>query len=68
MAKKTRDHLCTSYIVIGSIVIVLIIFRLLLPSILLNYCNKSLAKMHGYYGRVQDIDVAILPLALSCRR
>jgi len=59
MAKKTPHHIRTSYIIIGSIVIVLIIFRLLLPSILLNYCNKSLAKMHGYYGHVEDIDVAL---------
>jgi|SRR6185437_11338843 len=59
MAKKTPHHVRTSYIVIGAIIIVLIIFRLLLPSILLNYCNKSLGKMHGYYGHVQDIDVAL---------
>ncbi|HEY5464049.1 MAG TPA: DUF748 domain-containing protein [Hanamia sp.] len=59
MAKKTPHRIRTSYIIIGSIVIVLIIFRLLLPSILLNYCNKSLTKMHGYYGHVQDIDVAL---------
>jgi len=59
MAKKTLHRSRTFYIVIGSIVIVLIIFRLLLPTILLNYCNKSLSKMHGYYGHVQDIDVAL---------
>ena len=59
MAKKTLHHSRTFYIVIGSIVIVLIIFRLLLPAILLNYCNKSLSKMHGYYGHVQNIDVAL---------
>ncbi len=46
MAGEMPHRLRTSHIVIGSIVIVLIIFRLLLPSILLNYCNKSLAKMH----------------------
>lgn len=59
MKKKKPHRLRKSYIIIGSILIVLIIFRLLLPSILLKYCNKSLAKMHGYYGHVQDIDVAL---------
>jgi hypothetical protein len=59
MAKKTLHRSRTFYIGIGSIVIVLIIFRLLLPAILLNYCNKSLSKMHGYYGHVQNIDVAL---------
>jgi hypothetical protein len=45
------------YIIWGSIILLLIILRLLLPAIVLSYANKSLAKMHGYYGHVNDIDI-----------
>jgi hypothetical protein len=39
------------------IVILLILFRLFLPSILKWYVNKTLAKIPGYYGHLEDIDV-----------
>lgn len=42
-------------IVIG----VLFIFRLFLPTIVLHYCNKTLANMDGYYGEVRDIDISL---------
>lgn len=45
--------------IIVAILVVLIILRLLLPSIILHYCNKTLAEMHGYYGHVEDIDLAL---------
>lgn len=48
------------YIILGSILLVLIIARLLLPSIVLRYANKSLAEMKGYYGHVDDIDISLL--------
>lgn len=48
------------YIIIGSILLVLIIARLLLPYIVLKYANKSLAEMKGYYGHVEDIDISLL--------
>jgi hypothetical protein len=51
-AKKKRR-----YIILGSIILLLIILRLLLPAIVLNYANKSLAEMNGYYGHVNDIDI-----------
>src|SRR3954464_9428606 len=60
MAKKTgKFRLTKTWKIITAVVLVLIIFRLFLPSILLHYCNKSLAEMHGYYGHVEDIDVAL---------
>lgn len=43
-----------------GIVVMLVVFRIALPYILLHYANKKLAAMNGYYGRVQDIDVALL--------
>jgi uncharacterized protein DUF748 len=60
MAKKAGKFRFTKgWKIAGIIVLVLIIFRLLLPSILLHYGNKSLQEMHGYYGHVEDIDVAL---------
>lgn len=59
MQKKSRKtRLRKRYIIIGVIVL-LVIFRLLLPSIVLHYCNKTLAHLDGYYGHVQDIDIAL---------
>ncbi|MCW3121195.1 MAG: hypothetical protein JWQ38_687 [Flavipsychrobacter sp.] len=45
------------YIIIGSILLLLIVFRLFLPMIVLNYANKCLASMDGYFGHVSDIDI-----------
>ncbi|MFI5171518.1 MAG: DUF748 domain-containing protein [Chitinophagales bacterium] len=42
------------------IVVVLIIFRLILPYIVLNVVNKKLAEIDGYYGHVEDIDLALI--------
>ncbi len=41
------------------IIVVLVVLRILLPYILLKYCNNSLAELKGYYGHIQDIDVAL---------
>lgn len=43
-----------------TIVVVLVILRLALPFIVLKYANKTLANMKGYYGRIQDIDIALI--------
>jgi hypothetical protein len=43
-----------------TIVAVLVIFRIALPFIVLRYANKTLANMNGYYGRIQDIDIALI--------
>ncbi len=44
---------------VGSIILLLVLFRLLLPTIVLRYANNRLASMNGYYGQVQDIDIAL---------
>jgi len=41
------------------ILAVLIIIRLVLPYIVLHYANKTLANMEGYYGHINDIDIAL---------
>lgn len=41
------------------ILAVLVALRILLPIILLHFANKELAHLHGYYGHIEDIDVAL---------
>jgi hypothetical protein len=47
------------WILLG-IVALIIVIRLILPYVVLHFANKSLANMKGYYGHIQDIDLAIL--------
>src|SRR5690349_4962440 len=42
------------------IVGVLVIARLILPYVVLHYTNKTLASMDGYYGHIDDIDIALI--------
>jgi hypothetical protein len=42
------------------IIVVLLCIRILLPYVVLHYSNRSLAKMHGYYGHVADIDIWLI--------
>ncbi|MGG7665392.1 DUF748 domain-containing protein [Dyadobacter sp. BHUBP1] len=54
-SKKRR----TTKILIG-IVIAIVIIRLILPYVVLHFANKSLANINGYYGHIDDIDLAII--------
>ncbi len=47
------------YIIAGSILVLLIVIRLLLPSVVLKYANNALSDISGYYGHVQDIDISL---------
>jgi len=42
-----------------GVIVLLVILRLLLPYIVLRYCNNTLANMNGYYGHIEDIDIAL---------
>ncbi len=42
------------------ILVLLIIFRIFLPYIVLRAVNKKLAEIDGYYGHVEDIDLALI--------
>ena len=42
------------------ILILLIAFRLYLPTLVKNYVNKVLAEIPGYYGQVDDINIALI--------
>ena len=47
------------YIVLIGIAVLLIAVRLVLPSVVLYYANKTLAGMKGYYGHVEDVDLSL---------
>src|SRR5690554_613246 len=49
----------TWQVVAAGVVVVLIIFRLMLPGMVLRYANKTLAEMDGYYGHVDAIQIAL---------
>lgn len=42
------------------ILILLIAFRLYLPTLVKNYVNKVLADIPGYYGQVEDVDISLI--------
>jgi len=43
------------------IVVILICIRILMPYVVLHYANRTLAtEMTGYYGHVEDIDIALI--------
>jgi hypothetical protein len=46
--------------IIASLLIILIAIRIALPHILLKEVNKELTHIKGYYGHVDDLDVALL--------
>jgi hypothetical protein len=48
------------YMILGSLLVLLIAFRIALPYILLKWVNRQLANIKGYYGHVEDIDVALI--------
>lgn len=48
-----------TYIIVGSILLLLIIVRLALPSIVKRYVNKTLNELPGYTGHVEDIDLSL---------
>ena len=54
--KEKKRRLLT----IGIAILVLIIaFRLILPFWVLDFVNKRLAEINGYYGHVDDIDISL---------
>ena len=48
------------YIIPITILVILIAFRLYLPILVKNNVNKVLADIPGYYGQVEDIDIALI--------
>ena len=42
------------------VIAALICVRLILPYVILHYANKNLASIPGYYGHIEDIDLALI--------
>jgi hypothetical protein len=59
MAKKITKKRKIVYIVLGSLLVLLIAFRIALPYILLRYVNRQLTLIKGYSGHVDDLDVSL---------
>ena len=59
MDKKRKQYKKKRYLVPTVIVLVLVILRLFLPVILKSYVNDVLEDIPGYYGQVEDIDLAL---------
>jgi hypothetical protein len=57
--KRTGRTNKAGWYILGFVALVIVI-RLILPYIVLHYANKSLANMNGYYGHIEDIDLAII--------
>jgi hypothetical protein len=57
--KTTGKKLNKRWIIFGSIILALVIFRLFLPTIVLHYVNKKLQEIPGYTGHVNDIDISL---------
>ena len=47
------------FIVIVLVILSLILLRLMLPTIVKNYVNKSLSSLPDYHGHVNDIDISL---------
>ncbi|PWU02862.1 MAG: hypothetical protein C5B52_04450 [Bacteroidetes bacterium] len=58
--KKIRKRRRWIWISLGVLILALIIFRLLLPGIVLRWVNRELTKIPGYEGHVDDIDIALI--------
>lgn len=58
--KKRKRYKKKRYIIPVTIIILLIAFRLYLPTLVKNYINKVLSEIPGYYGQVEDVDLALI--------
>ncbi len=58
--KNIRGVKKKRYIIPIIILILLIAFRIYLPTLVKKKVNKVLAEIPGYYGQVDDIDIALL--------
>ena len=60
MARSKKFILKRPAKVLLIILAILIVIRIILPHVVLHYTNKTLANMKGYYGHIEDIDLAII--------
>jgi len=60
MKSKSPGKRRALWITIGTILIILIVFRMMLPSIVLRAVNGKLSKIEGYEGSAADVDIFLL--------
>ena len=58
--KKIAFYKRKRYIFIAILLLGLLIFRIYLPTLVKNQINKTLATIPGYYGYVDDVDIALV--------
>ena len=59
-SKPKKRYKKKRYLLPITIIVILIAFRLYLPTLIKNYVNKVLADIPGYYGQVEDIDLSLI--------
>jgi hypothetical protein len=57
--EKKKGGVKTRWIVLGSILVVLVIARLMLPFFVTRYVNKVLSDIPGYRGSIYDVDIRL---------
>ena len=57
---KRKFYKKKRYKLLLALLILLIAFRIYLPTLVKNNINKILADLPGYYGQVEDIDIALI--------
>ena len=58
--KKAKTFMKKPLKITLIVVVLLICIRLVLPYVLLHFANKNLASIPGYYGHIEDIDLALI--------
>lgn len=59
--KSSKRFYQKKKIIIPAIIVLLVIaFRIYLPTLVKNYVNKTLTEIPGYYGHVEDIEIALI--------
>ncbi|HYI78457.1 MAG TPA: DUF748 domain-containing protein [Chryseolinea sp.] len=61
MTRKVK----TIWIILGSILLLLVVGRLMLPYFVTRYVNKVLANIEGYEGSISDVDIHLMRGAYS---
>lgn len=60
MSRQKKYFLKKPVKILLVVVAVLFVIRIILPYVVLHYANKTLAGLNGYYGHIEDIDLALV--------
>jgi len=60
MKKKAVKKSRTKWYILGSILLVLVVARLMLPYFVTKYVNKVLSEIPGYWGSISDVDIHLI--------